>query len=256
MQHMTGLGPITIQAEEFYTDETGSPAEGRILAIKDFLENFLDYNQEELETLDIRDTKRSPKDDIVYFALQDASQVKEIHYRLAQAENKELISRDYIPPQYYERYIAIGKRAANLRAQNRNLKTQIRWGSKDLEIFTKLKNQLDHNQKPAHTTFNKENLKDFMGPENLPEFDDKKQWIVRREPKPRRKLNFLRKKHDNPAHRNSQSETQDRQGITRQHSVESRGEATKKPRDDKSSTEEEDEEMADPLEDVYETPTN
>ena len=86
---------------------------------------------EELENLVIRDTKRSEKENIIYCALGKPEDVREIHYRRAISENKNLITRDYIPPQLYQRYMSLAKKASEKCAEDKTLKTQIRWGTRD-----------------------------------------------------------------------------------------------------------------------------
>ena len=50
MRNMIGVGPITTKTEDFFLKKTGSATEARKLAIKEFLEYNLDYDEVELET--------------------------------------------------------------------------------------------------------------------------------------------------------------------------------------------------------------
>ena len=189
------------------------------MAIIEYLEFNLDYNTEELVELDIKDTKRAGKEDIIYFVLFDIKQVKEIHYRKVISENDKLTVRDYIAPNFYDRYMVIGQKAAQRRAIDKSLKTQIRWGSKDIEIFTKVKGSNEPLRKVKLTTFME-----------LPDIDMKAQWKIREELKPRRKLDFSRKKSGHP------STGKDKQGVVRQLSSSSRTDKPNKLRADSSSS--------------------
>ena len=92
-----------------------------------------------MEVLEIIETKRAQKDKIVYAVMGKIEDVKEIHFRRAKSENDRIITKDCIPPQLYDRYIAIANKATERRKLDSKLKTQLRWGVKDIEIFVKEK---------------------------------------------------------------------------------------------------------------------
>ena len=227
LQHMVGVGPICVKSEYYYRSKNLSAQAARIAAIKEYLEYNLDYNTEELAELNIMDTKRSGKEDVIYFALDDVNQVKEVHYRRAAAANDDLIVRDYIAPQYYERYMALGRRAAQLRAEDKTLKTQLRWGSRDIEIFTKTKG--------AEDMLKKVDIKTFMGDKSLPDFDMKIKWKVRDDFRERRQLDFSKRRSPPPSVRSQEEKEAGTQGLIRQHSDSSRSDKAKKIRADSSS---------------------
>ena len=54
--------------------------------------------------------------------------VKEIHYRKATSYNDELVIRDYIPPQFHARQMAIAKKAAERRAVDRHTQNTDKMG--------------------------------------------------------------------------------------------------------------------------------
>ena len=192
--------------------------------------------------IDIKDTKRSPKDDVIYFALEEAEQIKEIHYRKAASGNNDLIIRDYVPPQLYARYMAIRTKANELRAADPTLKTQMRWGPRDIEIYLKTKGSKEQ--------YKKEELNTFMGDSPLPEYDLRVQW--RANGGQRKQLDFARKKSAPPSTRNDQSdEIQERHGVRRQLSEGSAKGTTKKQRAESVETDEEEDE-----EDMTEDPLN
>ena len=238
---MIGIGPIRSSTESHFLEEAGDPAKAQIMAIHEYLEFNLDFNSEELSKLKIKDTKRASKDDVIYFTVEDLSQIKEIHYRKAMSKNYDLIVREFNPPQYHAWYMAIARRAAHRRAEDKLLKTQIHWGVKDIEIFTKEKGTKDQ--------FRKEDLKAFMGTEELPKFDTKLQWKVRKEGKPRRELNFYKSKSALPSTRQGGKVTQtiaqyEKQGLV---STNLRKDGAKKMRAEssESDTNEDEEKMED-----------
>ena len=79
--------------------------------------------------MDMLETKQA-KDEVIYFAVANKEHIQEIHYRQAACGNDGLIVRDYIQPQYHARYMAIAQKAAERRADDGMLKTQIRWGTR------------------------------------------------------------------------------------------------------------------------------
>ena len=123
--------------------------------------------------------------------------------------------------------MAVVQQAKRSRAADPTLKTQLRWGHKDIEIYLKTKGQQEQ--------YRKTSLKDFMGNENLPEFDTSVKWQHRRDSKFSRKPIFGQNPRQLPslaaamAANGAQSRT-----LTRKHSVGSRGEAAKKQRNDQT----------------------
>ena len=213
-RNMVGVGPVDMKSVDKMIaekDMTRPAAEAKM--VKDFLKNYLDFDNEDLETIKIMETKPSAANDIIYFAVEDPDHIKEIYHRRAVSENDELIICDYIPPHFYERYMAISRRATELRANDNTLKTQQRWGMRDVEILTKVRGTQD---------FQKVKLTDFMGDTELPDFDAKKVWKSARSTGLKRKPFARSKQPDLPSSwKKSVSPATSGQGITRQHSEES-----------------------------------
>ena len=193
MRHTVGVGPIQEASVEFFIDSSKNEAEAEVKAIKEYLNHNLDFNRVELDRLEIVDTRRGAKDNIIYFAVKDEQQVREIHFRKALCANEHLIIRDYIPPQFYGRFMAVSNRAKEKREKDKSLKTQIRWGTNDIEIYTK--------ERGKEEQFKKTSLREFMGDEILPEFDMSIKWLPRNSNRTRRKLAF-KKPGDLPSLRN------------------------------------------------------
>ena len=185
MQHIIGLGPIVESSINYFYKKTKNRKMAEKSAVQEFLTHNLDFNSEELRQMDITDTKTAMKDDVIYVALGNKKHTREIFYRKAMSQNDDLIARDYIPPQLHERFTAIAKRAAELRGENKELKTQLRWGENDLEMFVKIKN--------TEENLKKVDLHEFMGTANLPDINLSIKWDKESMGLQRRKLNFEKK---------------------------------------------------------------
>ena len=131
--------------------------------------------------------------------------------------------RDYVPPQYHDRYMALVRRAKEKRSEDRTLKTQIRWGHKDAEIYTK--------HRGTDERFQKAGLLEFMGENELPRFDTTRVWKERRNTGLRRKMyNKQQGQTEEDGHPSKWQEHR-RQGLVRQLSSNSKeGDGSKKPR--------------------------
>ena len=248
IQHMIGVGPIPRSSVEFFAEESESKDEAMKKAIKEYLSCYLQFDREEIEDLNILETKQcNSREDILYFVAEDKDTMKEIHFRRAVSGQDDLVVRDYIPPQYHARYMAVSRRAADKRGDDNLLKTQIRWGKRDIEVFTKTKG--------TNEQFKRTNLKEFMGPVFLPDFDMDVEWKVNKGDKPRRKLvkegiktvpPSLRGRQapgkEKPAEPSTQKElsvqpVNDKAVLVRQLSNTSRGTTAKKPRQVETSSE-------------------
>ena len=218
IQHMVGLGPISEKSIKHFEEVSNDKDEALVKASKEFLQYYLDFNQEELEKIEIVEVKQAAKDEVIYIAVKDELDIKEIHYRKAKAMNNELIIRDYIPPSFHARYMAVAGQATVRRSDNPKLKTQLRWGDKDVEVFVKIKG--------SEETFKRINLKEFMGSTKLPDFDMNVNWKPRREARTRRELKFGQHGSGLPSLRNQES----LQSLVRQHSNSSMRENTKRMR--------------------------
>ena len=177
------------------------------------------------EELDIIETKRAAKDNIIYCVLAKIEEVKEIHVRKATSEDGKIMTRDYIPPQLHARYMAIAAKATERRSGDSKLKTQLRWGEKDVEVYVKTKGS----QEPLKKT----DLYDFMEGTTLPEYDNNIKWKARPERRQRRNLTFNNKNAALPSLRkNKEQQHSEGSGIIRQHSNSSASRTNKKQKQD------------------------
>ena len=69
VRRMAGLGPITEEDIDLQRQRTGSYETAKTWAVKDHLARHYRYNNEELDTLEILETKRAAKGDIIYIAV-------------------------------------------------------------------------------------------------------------------------------------------------------------------------------------------
>ena len=133
--------------------------------------------------------------------------------------------------------MALSRFCAEKRREEENLKTQIRFGHNDVEIYVKRKGE--------NEAYKKVSLNKFMGTEKLPKFDMSVIWKKQRERPERRRYRYASnkdiipsmKKHESPAKGKRMTQTK---AITRQNSTEA-GTESKRARkeDDKSSSESE-----------------
>ena len=180
-KRMVGIGPI--RDEEISSQMTGTKnyERAKVRAIKEHLMNNYRYNEEELENLNILETKRSQKgDNIIYMAMEDKEDVRDIYARKAELRVDGTTVKNFIPPQFYGRFMAMNRLCAGRRQEDEQLKTQIRFGVGDLEFFIKRKGE----EEP----YNKVNLRDFAGGEELPGFEDGIKWRCQQDRPPRRRV--------------------------------------------------------------------
>ena len=137
-QCTVGIGPIVSQSINYFNRITGDYTEAKKLAAAEFMTEYLKFDHNDLSDIDITDTKVSSKgDDILYVVLDSPGKARNVRRRIADCQNPAIKQRDYIPPQFFKRYGALSKHAKDLRDEDRNLKTQIRFGIDDIALYTK-----------------------------------------------------------------------------------------------------------------------
>ena len=182
-RHLLGISPITNEEIEVKRDTSVNYEEAKLCAVKDYLRNYLCSNEMEIKDMKIVETLVSAKgDNTVYIALDNMDDLKEISMRIAESGNEDLSSHNFIPPQLYERYMAISKSCSEAGKRTLGLKTQIRYGEVDIEVYTKTKGSKD--------PYKFVELNEVMGDKDLPEFDYSRKWLARREKPPRWKVDY------------------------------------------------------------------
>ena len=123
-RRMAGVGPITSQELEEQRKRTNSYSQAKIWAIKAHLARHYRYNQQELDELEILETKRNVKDDIIYLAVANEDDIRNIYFRKAECRSDDTIVKNFIPPQYWERFAALNRLCAKRREEDDKLKTR------------------------------------------------------------------------------------------------------------------------------------
>ena len=106
--------------------------------------------------------------------------LRDIYQRKAECKNDDTTVRNYIPPHFYERFTALNKICGLRRTEDPTLKTQIRFGQRDLIVLTKEKGTSD--------PFREVDFQDFVGHKRLPGFDMSVKWRIMEDRPPRRRI--------------------------------------------------------------------
>ena len=136
-RHMAGIVPITSQDIEKHRRSTSDYNTAKVWAVKTHLAKHYKYDQEELDVLDILETKCNIKYDIVYIAVANERDIKDIYSRKAEFRSDNIVVKSFIPPQFWERFSALNRLCTQRRSQDDSLKTQTRFGERDLIVLTK-----------------------------------------------------------------------------------------------------------------------
>ena len=177
------LDPILKNSIKHFEKQTGNFEEAKLAAAKEFLQFYLNYDEEELTELDIQSTQLA-KDDLLYIVIPEQSNIRELYGRIAQSQNRDINTRNFIPPQFYSRFMFISKCCRDLRDANSDLKTQMRFGKSDIEVLTKIRGS----DEPYKIVSIKQICKDAGNVEKIPDFDDKLKWHKRNDKIPHRPL--------------------------------------------------------------------
>ena len=86
----------------------------------------------------------------------------------------------------------MSKKCKEIRAANTDMKTQLRFGEKDIELLVK--------ERGSDEPFGVVNNGDFMDPIAIPDFDHSKKWIFRGDRPPRRRIDYSSNKKALPSH--------------------------------------------------------
>ena len=178
-RNIIGIGPIHKDSIEHFQREGLNLEEAKIEALKEHLKFFLHYTEDDLEELKIGATQICAKDNILYVALESHDDIKEIHTRTAEQKDDRIQLRNFIPPQYFNRYMFLSKRCKELRDADNRKKTQLRFNNGDVEILVKDKgSQESYKSIPHEQVCNLEDLPDY---DHLLEWKPRKDRMTRQE---------------------------------------------------------------------------
>ena len=176
-----GCKPIREEEIKELTEKTGDIKLARREAVFNYLRNYLQYNEEELREVKIHYTRVSPKGDMtIYAVFSKIDTIKEIHMRAAEIRNPAIMLRNYVPPQYWARYMHLSRECTNYRYDYPQMKTQLRFGDRDVEIMLKRKGSDEIYKKVPYET--------ITDPRNIPEFEFNMKFNNQRDRPQRRKL--------------------------------------------------------------------
>ena len=137
-RHMLGLGPIRRQSIGYFQDAKVDFPEAKIMAVNEFLMEFLQISEDEMQDFTILDTMISKKEeDLIYVTFRDHSSIRDIHRRVAELQSEDIMVRNFIPPQYWERYLHLNRYCSKLKQEDKDIKFQIRFSEVDLEVLIK-----------------------------------------------------------------------------------------------------------------------
>ena len=117
-------------------------------------------------------------------------------------------------PQFFQRYIHISKKCKEVREEQNDIKTQLRFGSDDIEMWIK--------ERGSEEPYHKVELNEYMDVKLIPEFDFSKKWHAKTDKPPRKRCDYATNKKTLPSHGLDNSPPQP---ISRQESL-----PRKKPR--------------------------
>ena len=144
-KHMIGLGPVTRISVDYFNTATADWELAKNLAVKEYLSEYLQFEEEEIREFDIIDTLLSSKnEDIIYVTFAEYDTIKDIHKRVAEIQNDDINIRNYVPPQYWDRYTHLGKYCQELRTKDNDVKTLLRFSNTDIKVLTKNRIQEDY----------------------------------------------------------------------------------------------------------------
>ena len=176
-----GCHPVKKEVNNNFYEKCRDMTKAREYAVKDFLTNYLQFNKSELDKIEIMEMKVSAKcDDTIYVALKDINMVKEIHWRVGEIKNPEIAIRNYIPPQFWRRYMYLNQECSKYREKYPNVKTLLRFGQKDVEIFMKTRG--------SEEPYKKVPFEEITFTRDIPRFEHDLKWTNNTNRSPRRKL--------------------------------------------------------------------
>ena len=127
--NMAGIGPISMESVKYFMDRGDNFETSKKLAVKEFLSYNMNYIDEELESLGLKETKLSTKgEDIIYVVMETEEEVKELYMHKAEMHKEEIIVRNYIPPNFHDIFVFFNRICTQKRKDNPSLKMQICFG--------------------------------------------------------------------------------------------------------------------------------
>ena len=172
-RNIVGAGPMKKSSVEYFQRKGLDFEQAKREVVNEFLKFYLQYEEEDIEDLKIVDTQLAKNDDVIYIAFEDIEDVKEIHARVAACRNEVVQLRNFVPPQYYRRYMFLSKRCAEIRREDPSKKTQIRFNIDDVEIMMK--------NRGSSEPYRVVDLEKICDVEDIPPYDHEIKWTVKKD---------------------------------------------------------------------------
>ena len=205
---IVGVHPITQRSIDKFNIITGDYNEAKKEAAKEYLINILGFEPEEFEHIDITDTQTSNNsENILYIAFDNKEIVGEIRRRVAERQNSDIFVRDFVPPQFFERFKVLNRLCKEWRS-DMNIKTQIRFSNTDLIVLTKTRGSSDPYKIRNLTPEEKR---------QIPVFDHTIEWKKKTQRPPRRRLEPLVGKVTVPSMQNAEDRSEKNTPKTKLH---------------------------------------
>ena len=227
---MVGIGPVTRGSIEHFKKFNNNFEDAKIEAVREFLTFYLKYSSGEAEELEISATQLAPKDHIIYVAFNSHKDVCEIYSRVPRCKHPDVMTRNFVPPQYFEQYMFISRRLEDMRNEDKDIKTQMRFSKNGIKVFTKKKSQME--------PFKNIPLEEICSLEELPKFDLEIRWRKKYDDPKRLDLSPARGK---PPSMEQQQQPRPVHSMSRQHST---GSSDSLPRKKQKTTDNQSEYMS------------
>ena len=176
-----GLGPIEKKSIDTFMKDTKNYREAKEKAVREYLSFYLQFDEEDLTNTTIVDTQvSSSPDKIIYVAFESQETIKEIHWRAAEVKNERLNIRNFIPPQFWDRYMFLSRACKDYRERYPSVKTQMRFNDKDIEIMMKERGSAEPYKQVSYS--------EVADPTTIPEFDYSVRWFQKTDRPPHKEM--------------------------------------------------------------------
>ena len=205
---MVSLGPVSIASIEFFMRDNKTFEEAKVCAVKELLKFDLNYDEEELKELQIMETRISKRgDNIINVAFANEEEVRGIFMKKAELRNDNITLRNYIPPSFHDRFMHLNAICTEKRKAEPGLKTQLRFGRRDIEVFVKTRGE--------EGGFKKVKLEDFTDVSGIPEYNHEIRWKRYVDKLPRKATSHREENREKPSTRRENDRRQEG-GVTTQ----------------------------------------
>ena len=178
---MIGLGPIPRDSIGYFFDITSDYEEAKKMAVNEFFMTYLQINEEEIKDYDIIETSTAKNDnELIYVTFREHDSIRDIYSRAAELRNDDIMTRIFIPPQFWDRYCHLNQYCVKMRANNKDIKNQIRFGDDDIEVLVKNRALDERYSILPLETIEKDGL--------IPKFDHSISWRKRKDKPARQPL--------------------------------------------------------------------